>query len=258
MKRKPVDKLITAIPGEWNFKEEVAQNFDDHVKKSIPLYDEVQRMVIELSEWFVRDGSVIYDIGSSTGETMSLLLKKHARKNKVKIIGIENSSAMIEIAKKKCNAKSIQFLHQDVTDVRFSNADFVISLYTLQFLPLKRRRKVLQRIYEDLSEGGVLVMAEKIRAENSFLENIWRELHWDFKRNQGLSDDMILQKARSLRGVLFPLTLSQNIALLRQAGFSNIDTFVKWYNFAGIIAFKSTKPNEKKSAISNIIKRLAR
>ena len=101
-------------------------------------------------------------------------------------------------------------------------------------------------------------MAEKIRAENSFLENIWRELHWDFKRNQGLSDDMILQKARSLRGVLFPLTLSQNITLLRQVGFSNIDTFVKWYNFAGIIAFKSTKPNEKKSAISNIIKRLAR
>lgn len=71
-----VDDLITSIPGEWKFDEQVSQHFDTHVRKSVPLYEEVQKAVIEISEWFIRDNSVVYDLGSSTGETISLLLQK--------------------------------------------------------------------------------------------------------------------------------------------------------------------------------------
>jgi len=246
MKKKFVDDLITAVPGEWDFNEEVANSFDSHVRKSIPLYDEIQRVVVEMSEWFVREGSVIYDIGSSTGETASLLFEKHKNK-KIKIIGIEQSQSMIKTARKKCNVSNVEFLHRDVTEIsKFSDSDFIISLFTLQFLPLKKRKKLLQKIYRDLSEGGAFVMVEKIRAENSFFEDLWLELYWDFKSDQGLSDDMILQKSRSLRGVLIPLTLAENINLLKTVGFSNIDTFIKWFNFAGIIATKIPQPKLNK------------
>ncbi|MHA2217991.1 MAG: methyltransferase domain-containing protein [Candidatus Hodarchaeales archaeon] len=238
----PVDDLITAIPGEWTFDEQVVNSFDDHVRKSVPMYEEVQRMIVEMSEWFVRDGSTIYDIGSSTGETILLLQEKHSNKVNVRFIGIDNSSAMIEAARKKCQSENVEFLLRDATEIAgFKDADLIVSLYTLQFLPLKERREVLKRIYRDLHEGGAFILVEKIRSENSFFEDLWLELYWDFKRNQGLSDDMILQKARSLRGVLLPLTLTQNIDLLRDVGFSIIDTFSKWYNFAGIIALKSYK-----------------
>jgi len=235
-----VDELITAVPGGWKFSKQVAQNFDSHVQKSVPIYNEVQKMVVEMSEWFIRDGSYIYDIGSSTGKTISLLAAKHSRKRNVKFIGIESSTSMIKQAKKKCNGKNIKFLHQDVAKLAdFSGADFVTSIYTLQFLSLDDRRKVIRRIYKSLSEGGALVMAEKIRAESSFFEDMWLELHWDYKRSAGFTTEQIIQKARSLRGVLLPITLSENIELLREVGFSTVDTFMKWYNFAGIIAIKS-------------------
>lgn len=86
-----VDDLITSIPGEWKFDEQVSQHFDTHVRKSVPLYEEVQKAVIEISEWFIRDNSVVYDLGSSTGETISLLLQKHSRKKNVRFIGVEES-----------------------------------------------------------------------------------------------------------------------------------------------------------------------
>ena len=57
-----VDDLITSIPGEWKFDEQVSQHFDTHVRKSVPLYEEVQKAVIEISEWFIRDNSVVYDL----------------------------------------------------------------------------------------------------------------------------------------------------------------------------------------------------
>ncbi len=250
-KRKHVDELITAVPGEWKFDQQVAQDFDSHVRKSVPLYDEFQRMVVEMSEWFVKANSIIYDLGSSTGETISLLLKKHSGKRNVRFIGIDNSAPMIKAAEKKCNHENVEFVLRDVIEVaEFPNADFIISLYTLQFLPLKNRRKVLQRINRDLSEGGAVVISEKIRGENSLFEDLWVELYWDFKQAQGLSSDQVIQKAKSLRGVLVPLTLTENINLLREVGFSNIDVFAKWYNFAGIIAVKSgtTELTEKEAA----------
>lgn len=107
-----VDDLITSIPGEWKFDEQVSQHFDTHVRKSVPLYEEVQKAVIEISEWFIRDNSVVYDLGSSTGETISLLLQKHSRKKNVRFIGVEESLPMIEIARKKCSSELVQFLQQ--------------------------------------------------------------------------------------------------------------------------------------------------
>ena len=234
-----VDKLITAIPGEWKFDEQVTSQFDNHVRKSVPLYNEFQQMIVEMSEWFIRDNSVIYDIGSSTGETISLLLEKHKRKKNLSFIGVDNSASMIEAAKKKCPAENVQFLLKDVTTIdQFPKADFIVSLYTLQFLPLEARKRVLGRVYKNLSEGGAFILVEKIMAENSFLEDMWRELNWDFKRKQGLSNEMILQKSSSLRGILTPLTITQNKEILKQIGFVKIDVFAKQFNFAGIIAVK--------------------
>lgn len=240
---KPVDKLVTAIPGRWEFNKEVVKSFDSHVRKSVPLYDEVQSLVIEMSEWFVRDGSVIYDIGSSTGETISLLLKKHFDKKNVLYVGVESVLSMIEAAQKKVAAKNVKFIHQDVSDMaEFANADLITSIYALQFLPLGKRKKVIQRVHDSLTEGGAFMLVEKIRAENSHFENMWAELHYDLKEMCGLSGDQIIQKAKSLRGVLTPLTLTENINLLKEVGFSNVDVFIKWCNFAGLIAVKSAIP----------------
>lgn len=250
LERKAVDQLITAVSGEWVFDKQVSKSFDNHVRKSVPMYDQVQSMVVEISEWFVRNNSIIYDLGSSTGETILKLKEKHCRKKNIKYVGVEESISMIELARKKCPEEHIHFLHQDLVSVaEYTNADYVTALYTLQFLPVDARRKILQRIYNDLSEGGALIMVEKVRAENSLFEDIWLELYWDFKHNNGLNSEQVIQKAKSLRGILMPLSLSENIQLLTDVGFSNIDTFMKWHNFAGIIAVKLNGPGGDKQTM---------
>ena len=240
--REPVDNLITVVPGKWKFDAGVARHFDDHVRKSIPLYDEVQRMVVEVSQWFIRDGSTVYDIGSSTGHTISLLLERHADKANLNLIGIEKSAPMIDVARKKCPATNVQFLQRDVYEMEgFPGADLVLCLYTLHFVPVEKRELVLQRVYRDLSDEGAFVMLEKIVADNPAVEDMWREIYWDFKRERGLNENMIREKAQSLKGILHPLTLHRNIALLREAGFTCIAPFMQWCNFVGLLAIKTAK-----------------
>ena len=237
-----VDELITAVPGEWKFDHEVAANFDAHVRRSVPFYDQVQHMIVDMSEWFVHDGMSIYDLGSATGETIALLQERHANKRDIRFIGVDNSLPMIEKARQKCRQETAQFLYQNITDIaEFSNTSLIVSVYTLQFIPLAERRRILERIHSDLSEGGALIIVEKVRGETSLFEDIWVELYWDMKQQQGLNSDQVIAKARSLRGVLMPLTVSENVRLLHESGFGSVDIFMKSYNFTGFIAVKMEK-----------------
>ncbi|MFB6346422.1 MAG: methyltransferase domain-containing protein [bacterium] len=234
-----VDDTLTAVSGEWEFDEDVADSFDSHVRKSVPFYDEVQRMVVELSEYFVREDSTVYDLGCSTGETLARLLDLHANKQ-TRFIGVELSESMAGQARSNVGSDRVRVLNQNVLDTSFSpSPDFVTALYTLQFLTLSERRELLEQLYEALNEGAALVFTEKVHSNDAQFEDMWLELFWDFKRRQGLSPDEILQKACSIRGVLKPLSNQENLNLLRQAGFERVTTFFQWYNWTGFIAVKN-------------------
>ncbi|EBD0366041.1 TPA: methyltransferase domain-containing protein [Salmonella enterica subsp. enterica serovar Muenchen] len=240
LNKESVDELITALPGNWRFDHEVVQAFDEHVRRSVPFYDQVQTMISDISEWFVRDGTTIYDLGTSTGETIYRLKDKHKSKKNIRYIGIDNSLPMLEKARIKCGDENIQFLHQNIISVtEFPAAGLITAIYSLQFLPLSERRIVVERVSRDLYEGGAFIIVEKVRAESSYFEDIWLELYWDMKQSSGLNSEQVLSKAKSLRGILMPLTLSENIKILEDSGFVVIDIFMKWYNFVGIVAVKT-------------------
>jgi tRNA (cmo5U34)-methyltransferase len=240
MSKKAVDDTISAVPGAWRFDKQVSKSFDSHVRKSVPFYDEIQRMVVELSEYFVRDQSVVYDLGSSTGTTLINLGEAHKEKKNVQMIGVDLSESMVKEARKRVKLPNVRFFHKNIMDIDFSPpGNFIISLFTLQFLTLAERRELLAHAIEGMVEGGGLLVLEKTRAENPFFEDIWMELYWDFKRRQGLTAEQILNKANSLRGVLNPLTTEENLDLFYQSGFGRAEVFFKWYNWTGYLAVKN-------------------
>lgn len=240
MIKRSVDETISAIPGTWRFDAEVWKSFESHVRKSVPFYDEMQRMVGELSEFFVRDDSTVYDLGSSTGTTLNNLAALHEAKENVRFVGVDLSESMVDGARAATERSNVSFLHKDVLDVEFSPpANLVLSVLTLQFLTLADRRRLLQRIHDGLVEGGGLIVIEKAHGDHAVFQSMWTELHWDFKRRQGLSPEQILEKANSIRGVLNPLSPAEHVKLFKQTGFDQVEIFFKWYNWAGYLAQKN-------------------
>ena len=47
-----VDTNIQAENAAWSF-EDIAEHFDDHVRKSVPLYDEGHDLVCKVSDFFL-------------------------------------------------------------------------------------------------------------------------------------------------------------------------------------------------------------
>src|SRR5262245_62017951 len=76
-------------PADFAFGEKVAAVFDDMLDRSVPFYQEIQRMISEMAADFATAGSNLYDLGCSTGNT---LLALHSRVPKgVRFVGVDYS-----------------------------------------------------------------------------------------------------------------------------------------------------------------------
>jgi tRNA (cmo5U34)-methyltransferase len=55
---------------DFKFGTTVVNVFDDMVSRSVPFYNETQRMLAEIAADHVNEGTFVYDLGCSTGTTL--------------------------------------------------------------------------------------------------------------------------------------------------------------------------------------------
>ena len=228
---------------DFKFSSKVAGVFDDMVNRSVPYYEEMQRMVGELAADHAKENTKIYDLGCSTGTT--LIHMDQTVGDNVQFVGVDDSKDMLE----KCRAKltQMEFRHPyelmvaDLNqDVKIENASVVVLVLTLQFVRPINRERLVKQIFNGLQSDGSLILIEKFLAEDSRFNRDFIKYYYDMKRRHHYSEMEISQKREALENVLIPYKLSENIALLRDVGFEHCETFFKWYNFTGIIAKKSS------------------
>lgn len=235
-----IDGKIKLIDNRFKF-DEVAEQFDKHISKSIPFYEEIHNLVSDMAYWFAEEETNIYDIGCSTGLLIKKLDNKLAPLEKCRIIGIDNSPEMIKMARKtnKSSMKTVATVG-DITCVNIDNASFITALFTMQFTTIKNRLHIFKKIYDGLNNRGAFIMVEKIYPDTALIGEMWTQLYHDKKHTNGLTVEEIFNKDRAIRGVMKPQTHSKNIEMLQQAGFSQVTTFFQYNNFVGYLCIKET------------------
>ena len=222
----------------WSFGADVPKSFVEHVRRSVPLYDLGHDLVCELSDFFVHDGSVGYELGVSTGELLGKLAKRSANK-RAKWVGLDVEESMIAEARIALDGVGNAELHVgDAVLWDFESADMIVSYYCLQFVPPKLRQNLTNKIYASLNWGGCFVMFEKVRAGDARFQDVTTSLYQDFKLKQRFTPAEIVAKARSLKGVLEPFSTQGNVDMLKRAGFVDVMTIMKYVSFEGFLAIK--------------------
>jgi len=235
---KQVGDSISTRNSGWKFDKGVVENFESHVRRSIPFYESGHELVCELSDFFLQDGSLCYELGTSVGELIEKVALRNEHKN-VKYIGLDIEEPMIKKASDRC--KSFPNIQLEVSDLRlteFEPSDLIISYYCVQFIPPKFRQKLFNRIYQSLNWGGALILFEKVRGADARFQDILSSLYIEFKLCQGYASDEIIAKSQSLKGVLEPFSTQGNIDFLKRAGFQDIETVMKYASFQGFLAIK--------------------
>ena len=160
------DKLFVekADVTDFNFGEKTAIVFDDMLERSVPLYQELQRMIGELANDSAASDSNIYDLGCSTGITLRSLIS--AVDKDVNYIGVDNSQAMLDKAREDFREqqidKSYDFVLGDLNEgFVVENASVVVLNLTLQFIRPLQRDLLIRNIYSGLNRNGCLILIEK-------------------------------------------------------------------------------------------------
>ncbi len=224
----------------WSFDGDTFKNFDKHINKSVPLYKETHDLYLNFSDFFLQENSKIIDIGSSTGTFLINLHKKHNKTKKgLKFEGYDAINKMIIYSnKKKPKEKNIKFKKKDINNINFKNSCLISSFYTIQFISPKKRQTLINKIYKNLNWGGAFFMVEKVRGPDARFQDIISQVYLEYKLSKGYNADEILNKSRSLKGVLEPFSSNANLQMLKRSGFKDIFTVYKYYCFEGWLAIK--------------------
>ncbi len=209
--------------------------------RSVPFYQEIQRMIAEMATDFAAPGTNVYDLGCSTGTT---LLNLDVTVNPgIKFIGVDYSKEMLKRCHEKLRQHNFKRPHQLICadlnqGVEIQNASMVLMVLTLQFVRPLYRDTMIKTILQGLIENGCFILVEKVLGEDSVYNRPFIKYYYDFKKRNGYSELEIAQKREALENVLIPYRLQENREMLLRNGFRHCDVFFKWYNFCGMIAFK--------------------
>ncbi len=233
-----VGDVIEADNANWHFGGATSRHFDQHARRSIPHYDACHALTLALSDFFVSDNSLVYDLGCATGALLASLANRHQTRQ-LRLRGIDAEADMVELARQRTIAHpAVEIIQDNIVDYAYEPCDLIIACYTLQFVPPRARQAIFDRLYAALNWGGALIMFEKVRAPDARFQDIMTALYTDFKLEQGYSGDEIVAKSRSLKGVLEPFSRDGNLALMQRAGFIDITTVFKYVCFEGFLAIK--------------------
>ncbi len=228
---KPIEK-------QFEFNEEVAVVFDDMLNRSVPFYKESQKITEFFALKNLKDDSILYDLGSSTASLLINISKK--LKCDAILVGLDNSDAMLEQARKKCIAlgAKVRLQNADILEYNYEKADVFVSNYTLQFIRPLVREELVKKIAGSLKKDGIFIFSEKVISHHSKLNKDLIECYYEFKKEQGYSEYEIMQKREALENILVPYSEDENIKMAKNCGFSHCEVVFRWANFATFIAIK--------------------
>ena len=236
--------LSDQYPRRFSFNEDVARVFDDMVRRSIPMYEDVLNCAAEWTYKYYREGSTVYDLGCSTGSTLLALSSSLPDHPSVRLVGLDQSAAMVAKAKEKIATVNKQCLHPidvqcaDISNYAYEPTSVFIVNYTLQFLTVAKRRELLQNLYEHLLPGGLLFVSEKICSPYAEIQEQTTRSYERFKLNNGYSQSEIALKKEALDQVLITLSTRDYFTMFSDIGFAAYEQIFRWNNFATMVAIK--------------------
>jgi tRNA (cmo5U34)-methyltransferase len=211
-------------PSAWGYFASMVESYDSLIRRAVPRYDE---MVARLLEYLPPDARSLVELGCGTGNLSLQLLAKFPRST---LTFVDASPEMIALTRSRVDhatssaTPSVGYLVQRFEELDYPGrpVDVVVSSISLHHVEDKARLYACTRSL--LTRGGRFCFADQIRGEPESNHRLNWERWLDFCREPGHCTaeeiESLLEHAAAHDHYT---TLTDHIALLSNAGFSEID-----------------------------------
>jgi tRNA (cmo5U34)-methyltransferase len=223
----------------------------DHIRKAFDAvageYDAQRKWVIpQLREFYgaavwaaesAAERLEILEIGAGTGLFSAMLLEKFPGAS---LTLMDISENMLAVARQRFSGReNIRYVVADYCRSDLGGPyDLVCSALSIHHLTDEDKRRLYAAIHRALKPGGMLVNADQADAGFPPLDRHYRE-YWDgFVEGGPLSADEKREIARRRATLDRNATLSDQLAWLRECGFTGVDVVYRNRVFAVMVAVK--------------------
>ena len=215
----------------------VAHAYDAPRRRLIPCFDLFYGTAVEIAAASLRSvrpsgrTPAVLDLGAGTGLLAGFVA---AAVPDCHVTLLDGAPAMLEVASARLDAMGVahRTVVADLADpLPGGRFDAVVSALAIHHLADEGKRRLFGYAYAALAPGGVFVNAEQVAGPTPELTGRYHEIWLAGCVAAGATGEDLAGAAERMAYDL-PATVEDQCAWLREAGFSDVDCFMKAWRFA--------------------------
>ena len=209
--------------------DDISKKYDEQRRKFIPCFDDFYGMLVSVASVNTENPKIL-DIGAGTGLLSAFLMKRYP---KASFTLIDISEKMLDMAKDRFRGNlNVEFIVADYSKFFFiKKYDMVVSALSIHHLEDKEKKDIYKKSYSLLKQNGIIINADQVYGETTFIENLNKRVWRHYIENSGLSKEEILAGYERIK-LDKESTLDQQINWLKEVGFCDVSCIYKYYHFA--------------------------
>lgn len=171
----------------------------------------------------------LLDLGCGTGLELDEIFKIHPT---ILVTGIDLTRAMLDKLRQKHPQKNMNLLCGSYFELPFGTNKFdcAVSFQTLHHFPHEKKTGLYRKLYDALKTGSIYIECDYM-VESQAEEELYFRENERIRREMGLSDDEFYHYDT-------PCTITNQITMLKAAGFSNVKQVFREENTTILVAEK--------------------
>jgi len=217
-----------------NHFQEEAHIFDETIVRLIPYYNDMLEALVSSLPFSSRKRPSILDLGCGTGTVSAQILERFPDAH---VTCLDMASNMLAMAKEKLALYAMddsQFVCADFS--KWNSAlkyDAIVSSLALHHLPDDDAKKTFfTKVFESLASGGVFVNADVVLSGDTEIQDMYLRKWREFMLKTVSVEEVDEKWFPSYRNEDRPAILLDQLAWLKEVGFTSTDVIWKYYNFA--------------------------
>ena len=214
---------------------EFVAQYQDGPPRFMPGFHDVHRMANVLLAERVPQTARLLVLGAGGGLELKAMAESKAGWT---FEGVDPAPEMLKLARNSLGvaANRVHFVEGYIEDATEGPFDGAVCLLTLHFLDRAGREQAAREIRRRLKAGAPFVVAHSSFSQSPDLRSMWLDRYEAFAVESGV-DPAIARQARDGVEKVPLMTPEEDEAVLRSAGFSNVELFYAAFTWRGWVAY---------------------